>query len=152
MTQGRRFENGPEPTAEFLNLITALSEEERDIRDIQVGETYRALGMTPRRQAIVDYFMNKLYPHKIESSILNPQKNKAVRWQNAFIFQEGKMGDNPPGRALIILPINVSEDIHAQEHIVVEIGRPIYVDEKSGLTLSGSGKLQTINLGFQKSG
>lgn len=71
--------------------------------------------------------------------------------QGAFLHQQGKLPNPPhPQRALIIIPLMVIGCLTAQDNIILEVGRPIYIRENASVELIGTGKLLSIDLVFTK--
>lgn len=69
----------------------------------------------------------------------------------AFLHQQGRLPNPPhPERALIIIPLMVVGSLTAQDNIILEVGRPIYIRENASVELVGTGKLLSIDLVFSK--
>ncbi|ESZ92470.1 hypothetical protein SBOR_7133 [Sclerotinia borealis F-4128] len=56
----------------------------------------------------------------------------------------------PPNYVSIMIPIIIGEELRVQKDVILEVGCPIYVDEKATLQLSGSGFLVSINIGCRR--
>ncbi|KAF7876766.1 hypothetical protein EAF04_001849 [Stromatinia cepivora] len=142
-----QLKNGPRADETFLALVQhAAEEEKREIARKPVVDGFTPLIATHSCDSVTRHFLQSL---KSSSDKILPLDFESPTRRGVFLFQKYNPS-TPPNYVSIMIPIIISENLRAQENVVLEVGCPIYVDEKATLQLSGSGFLVSINIAFKK--